>query len=178
MNAQDIRDIKPPLYFIDNYPWLLALAAALLLAALLLFLIRYWRRRLKQKKPDNRPPKSAEQIAYEALAALAAKNLPAQGKFKEYYYELSDIVRYYIENRFEIKAPDMTTEEFLVSLNYAQKLSAQHKQLLQDFLTLCDIVKFAKYGPTLIEVENSFTAAKRLVDETRTVAKKQEKPLK
>ncbi|MFH1045895.1 MAG: hypothetical protein V1727_02910 [Candidatus Omnitrophota bacterium] len=178
MNAEDIRDIKPVLYFLSNYRPLIITLAILLVSGLLYLLGRLIKKRLSARSNTLEPPKTPEQIAYDALAALAAKNLPAKGKIKEYYYELSDIVRRYIEDKLEIRAPEMTTEEFLFSLRFSAFLSQAHKDLLKEFLTLCDVVKFAKYGPTLLEVEQSFLAAKRFVDETKQLREEKEYSLK
>ena len=73
----------------------------------------------------------------------------------------------YIENRFKLRAPEMTTEEFLDSLKQTDALTAKHKELLAEFLNLCDIVKFAKFGPSITEIEESFNSARRFVEETR-----------
>jgi len=66
-----------------------------------------------------------------------------------------------------VRAPEMTTEEFFAALRGSEILSAAHKNLLKDFLALCDIVKFARYGPTTDEIDRSYDAAKRFVDETK-----------
>ncbi|MFH0732366.1 MAG: hypothetical protein V2A72_05545 [Candidatus Omnitrophota bacterium] len=170
--AADIKDIKPPILrhpasLPKNY-FLLFVVAALLLAAILLFM-RYLRKRKLKAQTQNsvQIKRPAHEIAYEALQALKLKNLPGQGRIKEYYIELSWIARIYIENRFNIRAPEMTTEEFLFFLRESEVLSGAHKNLLKEFLTLCDIVKFAKYAPLQNQIDDSFDAAKRLVDETK-----------
>lgn len=163
----DIKDIKPPVNFPPNYT-LLIILGIILLAAAVFFLVRFLLRRIKKRaaiKAVSKKP--AHIIAREALALLKGKNLPAQGKVKEYYIELSDIIRHYIEERFQISAPDMTTEEFLFNLYQADQLNQSHKELLKEFLNLCDIVKFAKYGPTEEEIEESFVAADRFIGETK-----------
>ena len=66
-----------------------------------------------------------------------------------------------------MKAPEMTTEEFLFSLKNSGGLSITHKNLLKEFLNLCDAVKFAKYGPTEKEISQSFDIAKAFIDETK-----------
>ena len=173
--AGDIRDIKGPVYFPVNYLPVIILICALVFA-LLYFLIRYVLRKSRERKARRaaaaKPPHVA---AYEALDLLKAKNLPAKGLFKEYYFELSLIVRRYIESRFNIKAPEMTTEEFLSTLKDSNVLTDTHKGLLKEFLTLCDIVKFARYGPSEGETNESFMAAKRFVDETKV---EEERPVK
>ncbi|MFC1632318.1 hypothetical protein ACFL2I_07165, partial [Candidatus Omnitrophota bacterium] len=145
--VSDLRDIKPPVYFATSYLLLYVLAGLVVLAGII-YLIKYWQKRRRHKPRPEPPPRPADEIALEALAQLKVSGLAAEGKIKEYYFQLSDIVRRYIENRFSIRAPEMTTEEFLFSLKEAASLSAGHKSLLKGFLDLCDIVKFAKYGPT------------------------------
>lgn len=163
--AEDIRDIKPPVEFPPDYFLWLVLLAALILAG-----IAFWFRvlipRAKQPKKVFVPPKSPHQIALERLTALEQESLPYKGQFKEYYSQLSDIVRRYMEDRFYIRAPEMTTQEFLWSLNDAVELNDVHKKLLKDFLSSCDMVKFARYGPTIKETEESFQLALKLVNET------------
>jgi len=93
--------------------------------------------------------------------------LPGKGEIKKYYYILSDILRKYIEDRFNIKAPEMTTPEFLVYLKDSKELSAQQKEILKDFLVHCDMVKFAKYGPSAKEIDESFDIVIKFVNETK-----------
>jgi len=165
---EDIKDIKGPIYFPADY-FLLTVILAVITVVILVFMIRFFLKRKKGKGSEafSEPLKPAHQIAYEALEALKAKNLPQLEKVKQYYSELSDIARHYLENRFTVRAPEMTTEEFLYSLRESNDLTGAHKNLLKQFLNHCDLVKFAKYGPTQDEIEDSFASAKNLVDETR-----------
>ncbi len=171
MNPQNaveegLRDIKPPQDFPANYLWLKILCGVII-ALLAFFLIRYLGKRYARRKDALRSlPKSAYTVAMEALAALQAKGLEAAGRVKEFYIELSDIVRRYLESRFSLRAPEMTTEEVLYSLRESGELTGAQKNLLKEFLQRCDLVKFAKYGPTQQEAEESFNAAERLVKET------------
>jgi len=164
--VQDIRDIKGPLSFPPNLIPLYIVGALILCAGAYLLIRRLRKRHIRVDAPAA-AVKPAHQIAYERLEALRTQNLPAQGRIKEYYFELADIVRRYIEDRFRIRAPEMTTEEFLSTLKDSDALKSSHKELVGEFLVLCDVVKFAKYGPTQKEVEESFKAAVRLVDETK-----------
>jgi hypothetical protein len=61
----------------------------------------------------------------------------------------------------------MTTEEFLSTIKDSRAFKDEHRELLKEFLSNCDMVKFAKYGPTSLEVLDSFKAARHLVDETK-----------
>lgn len=170
MSLEDIKDIKPPVYFTRDYFFLILIASIIILVALGFLIAHFLKKNLRKKSELSIvPPRPAHEIAHEALNALKAKNLPQLGRIKEYYSELSDIVRHYLEDRFSIRAPEMTTEEFLYSLRESDDLAGAHKNLLKQFLNHCDLVKFAKYGPTHEEIDHSFNAAERLVDETKAV---------
>ncbi len=89
------------------------------------------------------------------------------GKYQEYFFRLSDILRHYIEGRFLLKAPEMTTEEFLICLNQSSQLNQFQKQGIKDFLTQSDLVKFAKLEPTTAQADTGFQLVKKFVDETK-----------
>ncbi len=160
--ADDIHDIKGPVDFPPHFTYLFLLSV-LAIVMIGYFLARYFLNRFGNKKKSFEIPKPPHVIAYERLRALERQNLPGQGKSKGYYFELSDIIRRYIEGRFQINAPEMTTEEFLGNL----KDSVPHKSLLKDFMTSCDMVKFAKYTPGPNEAQESFKLAWKFVDETK-----------
>ena len=146
--------------------WRVVIGTAIIaLICLILFVL--WRRyqriralRILEKRP-------AHVIAYEELHELKEEDLPHKGLVKEYYSRLSDIARHYLENRFLYRAPEMTTEEFLVSIKEAKELKKDQKKLLKNFLSHCDMVKFAKYGPSKKEIDESYESAEELVDETK-----------
>lgn len=160
----DIRDIKGPKSFASKI-WLyilIVLVALLIIGASFSYILLN-----KKKEECKAPPTPAHLIAYEALAALEKKDYICKGQTKAYYIELSDIVRHYLENRFNIRAPQMSTEEFLIKVKEDSALSLEHKGLLRDFLTNCDLVKFAKYQPAEQEATLSLVSAKRLIDHTK-----------
>ena len=161
---ETLRDIKGPLSLVGHLNILLLLVF-LVIAAVLLWL--YWFLSKRKKAPKPIPKKLAHEIAYEQLRQLQAKGLIQQARIKEYFSEISDIVRHYLENRFSVRAPEMTTEEFLFYVRDYGKLIAGHKTLLKEFLSACDLVKFAKHLPQVKEIDAIFAAAQKLVDETK-----------
>jgi hypothetical protein len=165
----DVKDIKGPVDIRKRLPkgliWLLVLILAGLAGWAVYGLI-------KKNILRPEPPKPPHIIAYEALDYLRHSSLLLDGKIKEYFIELSDIVRRYVEGRFRLRAPEMTTEEFLVIARDNNELSTGHKGLLKDFMSKSDLVKFAKYGPTEKEIDEAFGSAKRLVDQTKQEEKK------
>ncbi|MCM8796519.1 MAG: BatD family protein [Candidatus Omnitrophica bacterium] len=160
----DIRDIRGPRNFAEKI-WLYVLGLlvfVLILGGVFGFIF------LKKKKFESETPYTpAHIIAYAALAELEKKDYLRHGQTKAYYTELSDIVRHYLEDRFNIRAPEMTTEEFLIKVREDGSLSVEHKSLLRDFLTNCDLVKFAKYQPAQTEASLAFASAKKLIDQTK-----------
>lgn len=159
----DIRDIKGPIGLPGSLPWKLLLFLGVVAAGSVLYV--YLGKKHSSKAVVCARP--AHEVAYEQLEKLRNKGFIRQGKVKEFYSELSDIVRRYLENRFSLKAPEMTTEEFLVFVRDYSALQPEHKNVLKDFLSSCDLVKFAKFLPPLQDSDLAFEAARRFVDETK-----------
>lgn len=163
--ATDIRDIKgpEPVPF-DWRPYYLlgGILAALVGLATLLYRLA---NRPKRARPAA-PPRPPHELAAEALERLRQRRLIEQGAFKEYYSALSAIVRTYLEQRFGLRAPEMTTEEFLLATARDGRLQPPHRRLLGDFLSESDLVKFARHLPTIADSERAYTAGRRFVDET------------
>ena len=92
-------------------------------------------------------PRPVHEVALEALAKLHAARLLEAGRHEEFYVRLSDIVRTYLEARFHLRAPEMTTEEFLQAAQRDPQLTPPQRSLLGTFLSEADLVKFARYVP-------------------------------
>ena len=71
-----------------------------------------------------------------------------------------------LEERFNFRAPERTTDEFLCELQSSFLLTRDQKRSLGDFLASCDLIKFAKYEPTEMELRGLYQSALRLVNET------------
>ena len=164
---EDIHDIRNPYEF----PlWASCLMIAVVLALIGFLIFWYIRKKGSTLKPQPLLPKRKPwEIALDALEDLRLKQYPASGIFKLFYSQLSDIVRHYLEDRFAIKAPEMTTEEFLIFAHTSTAISDGQKQFLRDFLNGCDMVKFAKYTPSVNDAQGNFDLAKKLVQETIVV---------
>ncbi|HBG60302.1 MAG: hypothetical protein A2Y03_02335 [Omnitrophica WOR_2 bacterium GWF2_38_59] len=159
----EIRDVKPPVNFPHSIgaAWILA---AVILGILILIYIHYFRRRQGQVvATEPAVIKSPWEIAYQQLDILYKAGYLEKGLYNIYFSELSDIVRQYFEGEFNIKAPEMTTEEFLNYLRNSDELDGAKKNMLKDFLFSCDMVKFAKYTPDIGEAQKCFTSAKDLI---------------
>jgi len=164
-NPADIRDIKPPEEVpFDWRPYGIvagAVAAVGLLGAGFFYLLNRPRRKYIV------PPRPAHETALAALNRLRTQRLIEAGRFEAYYVELSSIVRRYLEDGFHLRAPEMTTEEFLTTVASDGRLVAAHRRLLGEFLSQADLVKFARLLPTLNDTEAAYDAARRFVEESR-----------
>ena len=128
MINETLRDIKGPLSLSTRFNILLLLGILVFLAILVLLFMFLSRRKKVSVVVPKRP---AHEIAYEQLEKLKAKDLIRQGRIKEYYSEVSDIIRHYLENRFLLKAPEMTTEEFLFYVRDYSHLIREHKNFIK-----------------------------------------------
>jgi hypothetical protein len=129
---------------------------------------------LRRKKTEEiiRIFMPAHEIAYNKLRALVKRDLVKAGKIKEFYENISDILRHYIEHRFNLRAPERTTEEFLSELTTANILSEPDQNNLAEFLNHCDLVKFAKYDPTNEQIQKTFDLVKNFIETTKSEEKK------
>jgi hypothetical protein len=160
-----IRDIVPPVELPTSArPWLYVVIGTAVLGAGGVGGFLLWRRHRTSGAEVLRRP--AHEIAYEALESLLAEKLLDKGRVKPFYFRLSLILRYYIENRFGLSAPERTTEEFLADLGSTDVLASSHKHLLKGFMKHCDVVKFAEHRPTNQEIQSAFDACKRFIVET------------
>ncbi len=160
------RDVKAPVELPTDpnltaiYYGLAIFAAAFILILVIIKLIN------RQRKPYVSPPIPAHEWAFDQLRRLVDAKLVENGQTHEFYFRLSMILREYIERRFNLMAPERTTEEFLDEMRTTDKLSHDHKSALGDFLAACDRVKYALYEPTTDEIENVFNTARDFVTQT------------
>jgi hypothetical protein len=169
--TKDIRDIKPPyrarIGFAEIWPFLLILLAAVLLGFGIWFLIK----KLK-KEPvflQRKTFEPAHIIAIRDLDKLRGEKLWQSGKTKLYYTRLTEIIRLYIENRFNVKALEMTSDEIIGELKDAILQETENIALAQKIFTTADLVKFAKSQPLPDENEVSMLDAYQFVNNTKLV---------
>ena len=160
-----LSDIKGPVELPTDYSKMLWLALAVFAVVIILLLIVY-RMSKRQLTAPAIPQRPAHEIALERLNSLIAENLLQQGRVKEFYEKLSYIIRLYIEHRYSLKAPERTTEEFLQEASANPEMPDTFKDSLRQFLTHCDMVKFAKYSPTENEITTSTDLARNFIQST------------
>lgn len=157
----DIHDIRPPVEISDGWAWLGWVLLVLCVAAFGWWLWRWWQRRRGTVTAPTIIIPPHHRARQKLRAALELLDQP-----EPFCVAVSLAIREYLEERFDLHAPDRTTEEFLAELRSNAQLNAPHQALLGAFLERCDLVKFARYAPSRMELEDLLQSAQRLVDET------------
>ena len=157
----------------SRLPWIVTLLC--LGVAILLFGYWRWRKSHRQlPEPASQPP---ETIALEAIDRLLASDYLVRGEYKQFYFELTNIVRHYLENVYQIRAPQQTTEEFLAIFCGSGAFPAVTQELVRQFLEQADLVKYADVRPQSQEITELVTSARTIVSSpgrTALAEKKQE----
>jgi hypothetical protein len=157
----ELRDIKPQAA-IPTATWLYLLGGGLALAALGAGLL--WLARRRRPAPAAVDTRSGYQRALDDLAAVAALNLPTDGRFNEHYSRVTDIVRRYLGATYHIPVVERTTDEIrrddLVTAALDPALRARFVAFLQD----SDLVKFANFTPTPADAAALITEARALIE--------------
>ena len=162
--AVDLRDIKGPVAVPRDFRPFYWIAGALgLVCALVFLLYRILNRKRLERIALPRPP---HEVALDALRRLRVARLLEEGRPEEYYVQLSSIVRAYLEGRFQLRAPEMTTEEFLQIAQRNPQMRPEQRSQLGRFLSEADLVKFARYVPSSEDGERAYAAAREFVEAT------------
>ncbi len=168
-----IADIKAPIdtpfIFRELLPYVYAIGGGLIIVALLVFLI-IWYIRKRKNKPEPEviiPVEAAHIVALRKLDNIKAAKLWENNKIKEYYTQVSDTVRDYIENRYKISALEQTSDEIFDSMRSLTNVNKNTMGELTQILQLSDLVKFAKYTPYLDDNKKTIDNAYSFVNETK-----------
>ncbi|MDY0076259.1 MAG: hypothetical protein RBR87_03200 [Bacteroidales bacterium] len=159
-----------PISFLEILPWIIGILGFLGVTALALW---YFLRRQRKTKPIpvfEKPKIPPYKTAIEQLEELRHKKLWQNGHLKDYYSEMTDIVRSYIENQFGVQAVEMTTDEILIGIK-PLRINEAAVYKLKHCLQLADLVKFAKAEPLPLEhdicLDNSLIFVKESHANTR-----------
>jgi hypothetical protein len=158
--AEDIRDIRGPKALPGS--WVLpAILAAAIVIALCAYLV--WRRR--RHRAIRRRPLTLSEQTLQRLESTRPLMRPETAR--AFGIAASELIREYIQKRFEVVATQRTTEEFLQTLlQSSTEALARHRSLLAEFLHQCDFVKFAGDSLAVADMESLFQSARRFVLET------------
>ena len=165
--ADNANALRPPLGALAvstaassaTYFW--PLLSFLLVVVLVLAWVVYtkWHQRARRR--------TAYDVAFARLAALRAQQRPDANAMDGFFVELSDLVRRYLEDRFAVQAPELTTEEFLDVAAVSPDFDDDQRGFLLGFLRSADQVKFARHVPAPDYVETILSAVSDFLEQTR-----------
>ncbi|TCD01017.1 hypothetical protein [Pedobacter psychroterrae] len=173
-----IYDIKQPLtvsysfmdWLKDNWYWVLSGIAALLLLAGLAYYLKKRKIITPEVQRAKEPEVPLHVSTVNRLNALREKKLWQMDLVKEYYVELSDILREYLEKRYGVKALEQTSDEIFASTRQLE-IGEQSRNQLRQILIIADLVKFAKGIPQSSDNEQSMENAVSFVMATKEAAR-------
>lgn len=162
-------DIKPivrlpfsPIWWArQHWQWIAGAAALAALAAAIVLLVRRKRKPKAPEQAEAAPVPLHERVLAE-LDALDQERLWQQGQHKAYQSRLTDLLRGYIEERFQVPALERTTDELMHELRVSP-LSTDQQTVLGNMLRAADLVKFAKALPGPQENEQLMASARRFI---------------
>ena len=163
-SKNDIRGIKGVLPLKSPaWPWLVALLAVSIITT-----IAIWHHLSRKKRVATALSQtllSPHDEAYQGLYQLQHSDFLRRGEFKLYFLKMSEVIRRYLERRFQIPALELTTSEVHVIIK--GKIGSGELALLDETLLFCDLVKFAKYIPSVQEVLAQNKQAIAVIDRTK-----------
>lgn len=154
--AEKFHDIAPPVDYSLIPPWVVFVAAFVALSAiglLIWFIARSRKRAVSTKSPRER---ALEQL--ERMQGDIEKMQPYRFSIR-----VSDVLRRYVTEQFNLPVTRQTSVEFLTTLASSSPFSEDEKQLLEDFLSRCDLIKFARYEATSSDSRSLLEEATRFV---------------
>lgn len=160
-----VMPIKQNITFEETVPYF---GGAIILAILVLFIIYLVKKSRNKEKMIEEEVKSqipAIITARERLALLKDANLWQSGKYKDYYTNLTNIAREYLEGQFDIDAIEMTSDEILNAVKKLQLDTLVFNKLERTLIT-ADLVKFAKATPISSENEEAFKDINSFIEES------------
>ena len=165
---EQLRDIKGVIYIFDwgTLLFFLFLAVLLLVAVYFLYRIfRKWRERRKaNRKEAVAPARPFDEIALEALMKIDPSEYFEKRKIKEFYFEITDIVRQFLGSNYHIDTLDKTSLEITEELERVERDFNKVKNL-DRYFSDCDLVKFAKLRPGLAEMKQKMADSENIIKE-------------
>ena len=173
MAITDIKGIyRAPIWWWGFLRWVLLALGVAGIGVGGYYLITYLQSRMGKREEDAvaaEPLRPAEEVALEKLDIIREQKIWQAGQVKEYHTQLTDVVREYIDRRFEVSSAEQTSDETLRAMRPLLNDKKDLYEQLRKMLTLADLVKFAKWTTTPDENELSLRSAYTFVKETTPV---------
>lgn len=162
----DIKPIKKVRYtFAEILPYLLWWLSALILALIAVMVYLRWKNNKPIFASKPKPQEPPYILAFRELERIRSEKLWQKNKEKQFYTDLTDTLRTYLEGRYKVLAMEQTSDEILTDIKAL--VPEEHFKNIEDTLRLADLVKFAKMKPLMDESERCIKLIYRFVDETK-----------
>ncbi|MBR4803281.1 MAG: hypothetical protein IK032_01425 [Bacteroidales bacterium] len=169
---KDIEDVmRIPLTFKEILPWLLLALALAAIGVGVWFLVKYLKKRKNNVPEPAKPAIPPDTLALSQLEQLRVEGLWKQGRVKDYHTNLTDILRQYLYNQYDIDAAEMTSDQITDACAETPDISAEQNDNLRQILQTADLVKFAKAEPQPWEHDRSMSLSVDFVSNTADATK-------
>ena len=153
----DIHEIAPPVDYSLVPPWVIY--ASIFLGLAVLGLIAWWIRKLSRRPKPQQTPRDRALQELNRIRNEMETLTPYQ-----FSIHVSDVLRRYVTDQYQLPVTKQTSFEFLNTLARASSFSEDEKSLLEDFLNRCDLIKFARYDATIEDSRLLLEEATRFVE--------------
>ena len=153
----DIHEIAPPVDYSLVPPWVIY--GSIFLGLIVLGLLAWW---ISKRSRRPKPQQSPRDRALQELNGIRDE----METLTPYQFSIcvSDILRRYVTDQYQLPVTRQTSVEFLNTLAKAPAFSEDEKSLLEDFLNRCDLIKFARYDATIEDSRLLLEEATRFVE--------------
>src|SRR4051812_27762653 len=139
--AEQLHDIAPPVEYSLIPAWVVF--CGVFVALLVCGLVGWWIKRRWQRPKPQISVRDRTLIELDRISGEIENISPYQFSIR-----VSDILRRYVTDQYNVPVTRQTSVEFLAALTKASPFSEDEKSLLEDFLNRCDLIKFARYDAT------------------------------
>ena len=160
--------IRPLVPIPRDYKNLIIAGIVLLLAGVLAYL--FWRHRQRKRRREVEAPPLAHEVALRRLEDLKRAKASDLEAIRKLYFDLSEIFRRYLQDRFNFPAVDWTTEEILPHIRRHPGIQGEMEEISRAFFQNTDRVKFARHFPAPSEIGKEFETAERFIHNTKEAA--------
>ncbi len=173
-------DIIPPQKGLNTnwspLPLILTIIFAILLIGLIYFLIKKLKKREKKEEEPKIWEKEIDPIEFfeNELKRIKDSNYPEKGEFKEFYYDITEVLRKFFSIYYKKNYIDKTTYEF--KRDFKEKIQEELKERIFSFLEFSDSVKFAKFNPTEDDIKQAVYFAEEILNYYKKIEESKEKP--
>jgi len=161
-DLSELRDVAPPEELPPAPSWRLPIYETLAALVVLGLLLGGWRLFRRRHRPIALPP---DRWALGQLERLQGIPLGTDREVEQFHTLLSDVIRRFLELRFQLPAQEQTTAEFLEEMRRSSQLTAEQQALLRDLMERWDLVKFARAHPSAEECQVTAIMARDFVED-------------